>query len=158
MIQHTMWKEIDHFCREMENVMQGLGGWPLKGAPFAGWAKTAYDPDFRVYQDEDAVKVEVDIPGVAPDSLALSVEDNTLIISGDKPGWTGEAKTAANDNSRSEGADGQTQPETTFKRSIELPVKVDADLTTAEYVHGVLRVTLPKAAAAKARKIDVVVG
>ena len=158
MIQHPMWKEFDQFRREIENVIQGLGAWPLKGAPFAPWDKAAYAPDIRVYQDEDAVKVEADIPGVEPDSLPLSIEDDTLIISGDKPGWAGSAKTAANGNGHSEGAESQAQPETTFKRSIALPVKVDADLATAECAHGVLRVTLPKAAAAKARKIEVAVG
>ena len=153
MIQHTMWKEFDHFCREMENVMQGLGAWPLKGAPFAPSAKAAYEPDVRVYQDDNTVQVEVDVPGVEPDSLALSIEDDALIISGDKPSWAGSAKTAASDH----GADSQEQPASTFKRSIALPVKVDADLATAECVHGVLRVTLPKTSA-RARKIEVVVG
>jgi len=156
MIQHAMWKEFDHFRREIENVMHGLGEWPLKGVPFVHWANGAYDPAIRVSQDDEAVKVEADIPGVKPDSLVLSIEDNTLILSGDKPNWAGSAKTAANGNG--EGAQSQERPEDTFKWSIALPVKVDADQATAEYVHGVLRITMPKAAAARARKIEVAVG
>ncbi len=155
MIQHTMWKEFDNFCREMENVIQGLSDFPASGSPFAHWAREAHYPNIRVHQDEDAVKVEVVIPGVDPESLALSVEDNTLIVSGEKPRWAGSEKTEENGND--EVLHRKERPEGSFKRSIALPVKVDADRTTAEYVHGVLRITLPKAEVAKARKIEVAV-
>ncbi len=147
MIQHAMWKEIDNFCRDMENVLQGWSDGVANGAPFARWTKEAYDPNVRMYQDEDAVKVEAVIPGVDPESLALSIEDNTLILSGGKPYWGGSEKAEANGHA-----------EDTFKRSIELPVKVDADQAEAAYLHGVLRVTMPKVQAAKARKIEVAVG
>ena len=157
MIQNAMWKDLDHFCREIENVVHGWGEWPFKGASFAQWAKEAYTPDIRVYQDDEAVKVEADIPGVDPRSLALSIEDNALLLSGDKPSWSGAAKTAANDKGDSETARSEEQPINTFKRSVALPAKVDADLATAEYMHGVLRITMPKAAAARARKIEVAI-
>lgn len=147
MIQGTMWKELDNFCREMENVVHGLSDFSVSGSPFKHWARESFRPEVRVHQEENAVKVEVVIPGVDPDRLSLSIEDNTLILSGDKPRWAGSEK--RNDDERDED---------TFKRAIALPVKVDADQTTAEYIHGVLRITLPKAEAAKARKINVTIG
>jgi HSP20 family protein len=150
MIQHAMWKEFDKFRRDMENVIHGLSDLPAKGSPFAHWAREAEYPDIRVYQDQDVVTAEAVVPGVDPKSLALSIEDNTLILSGDKPRWAGPEKTDPNGK-----GEGNVE---VFRRSIPLPVKVDVNQTAAEYVHGVLRITMPKAEAAKARKIEVTVG
>ena len=158
MIQHKMWKEFDNFRRELENVMHGWNDMSANGSPFAHWAREFYYPNIRVYQDEDAVRVEAAIPGVEPDSLALSIEDNTLILSGEKPRWAGSEKTEANGNDDDAALHRKERAEGAFKRSIALPVKVDADKTKAEYVHGVLRITIPKAEAAKARKIEVTLG
>jgi HSP20 family protein len=153
-----MWKEFDNFCREVENVFHGWNDMSANESPFAHWAREFYYPHIQVYQDEDAVKVEAAIPGVEPDSLALSIEDNTLILSGDKPRWAGSKQPETNGNDKDEGFHRKERPEGSFKRSIALPVKVDADQITAEYVHGVLRITMPKAEAAKARKIEVTLG
>ncbi|ETW93143.1 MAG: hypothetical protein ETSY1_40530 [Candidatus Entotheonella factor] len=147
MIQHAIWKELDNVRREMENAMHGWSDFPVNGSPFAHWVRGMGYPNIRVHQDEESVKVEAVIPGVDPDSLALSIEDKTLILSGDKPSWAGSEKSEV--NGKAEGS---------FKRSVELPVKVDADQATAEYVHGVLSITMPKAQEAKARKIEVAVG
>jgi HSP20 family protein len=152
-----MWKELDKFRREMENMIHGLSELQVSESPFANWARDAFYPHMRVFQEDNAVKVEAVIPGVDPNSLALSLEENTLIISGDKPRWTGTKQTETNGDSH-EGVPREERPENSFKRSIELPAKVDADQTTAEYVHGVLRITMPKVEAAKARKIEVAVG
>jgi len=43
----------------------------------------------------------------------------------------------------------------TFSRLVELPYPVDADNVSAEFEHGVLRITLPKAEDAKPRRISV---
>jgi HSP20 family protein len=153
-----MWKEFDNFRRELENVVQGWNDVGANGLPFAHWAREFYYPNIRVYQDKDTVKVEAAIPGVEPESLALSIEDNTLILSGNKPRWAGSEKTEAKGDGNDEVCYRKERPEGSFKRSIALPVKVDADQTTAEYVHGVLRITMPKAEAAKARKIEVTFG
>jgi HSP20 family protein len=156
MIQHKMWAEFDNFRREMENMILGWGHFPLNGSPFTHQAREADYPNIRVHQDADALKVEAVIPGVNPESLALTIEDNTLILCGDKPRWGRSEKVG------SDGDHGvfhrQERPAGTFKRSIALPVQVDVDQTTAEYMHGVLRITMPRAEATKARKIEVAVG
>ena len=149
MIQHSMWKELDNFCREMENVFQGFCGEVANGSPFADWGRETYYPTIHIHQDEDVVRAEAIVPGVNPESLALSIEEKTLILSGDKPMWAKANKTETNSNSHTED---------TFKRSVELPVQVDADQATAEYLHGVLHITMPKVQAAKARKVEVSIG
>lgn len=158
MIQHAMWKEIDNFRREMENVFQGLSDSPVNGSPFARWTRETHYPDIRVHQDEGAIKVEAVVPGVDPDSLSLSIEDNTVILAGEKPSWAEPQKASENGSDDGEVFHRKERAEGAFKRSIPLPVKVDADQTTAEYTHGVLRITLPKADRRHPVKIDVAVG
>ncbi len=141
MIQHAMWKEFDTFRREMENVIQGLGDFPVNGSPFASWAKEMHNPDIRVHQDQDAVHVEAVVPGVDPQYLSLSIEGKTLTLSGEKP-----SQAQSNDQpDDDEVCHHKERTAGAFKREVSLPVSVDADQATAEYKHGVLRVTLPKA-------------
>jgi HSP20 family protein len=87
-----------------------------------------------------------EMPGVAAESLEVSLRGNTLTIKAEKvqePPETGETYHVAE---RSYGP---------LSRSLTLPAGVEADKARAEYRQGVLRVRLPKGAEAEARKIEV---
>jgi HSP20 family protein len=103
-------------------------------------------PALNVWEDENAVYVETDLPGVPADKLDVSVtEGNQLTIQGERP-----APEVANAVwHRQERGFG------TFTRSVTLPTLVNADKVEAQFEHGVLKLTLPKAQAAKPRKIAV---
>jgi HSP20 family protein len=116
-------------------------------APFAGTpaAATAAAP-VNVWEDDQALYVEADLPGVDPAKLDVTVtEGNQLLIQGERaapeiPGATWVR---------------QERPVGQFVREVELPALVDADKVEARYEHGVLRLTLPKHEAVKPRKIQV---
>ena len=72
---------------------------------------------------------------------------NVLTISGEKRRLPEELKPEA--IHRSERATGK------FVRSIELPIEIDFGQVKAAYKHGLLMVTLPKAAAAKPKQVNV---
>ena len=80
----------------------------------------------------------------------VSVVGNTLSIAGEKRRVAGDVKPEA--FHRSERATGK------FVRHIELPVEVDENKVQADYKHGLLTVTLPKAEKAKPKQIAVQVG
>ena len=110
----------------------------------AGWANVR--PAVNVWADEQAVFVEADLPGVDPAKLDNSVtEGNRLTIQGERP----EVNLPNAVWHRQERGHG------TFVREFTLPTLVDADKVEARYEAGVLRLTLPKAEAAKPRKIQV---
>jgi HSP20 family protein len=103
-------------------------------------------PAMNIWADEQAVFIEADLPGVDPAKLDISVtEGNRLIVQGERP----EVNLPNAVWHRQERGHG------TFVRELTLPTLVDADKVEARYDQGVLRLTLPKAEAAKPRKITV---
>jgi HSP20 family protein len=112
---------------------------------FAGVPVPATTP-VNVWEDDQALYVEADLPGVDPAKLDLTVTEGThLTVQGDRPApaVTGAAWVR------------QERPIGQFVREIELPALVDADKVEAKYENGVLRLTLPKHEAVKPRKIQV---
>jgi HSP20 family protein len=106
-------------------------------------------PLINLYDDRDHVYVEALAPGVDAESLALAVIGHVLSISGEKRRTPDNIPPEA--FHRNERAAGK------FVRTVDLPVEVDADQVKAAYQHGLLRVTLAKAAAAKPKQITVTV-
>ena len=110
--------------------------------PFGGWAFMACD----VFDDDDKVVVRVEVPGMRREALHLEVHGDTLAVWGEK---RCDREVGRGRYSVVQCAYGS------FRREVTLPVPVKADKTTAQYRDGVLRVELPKADAARARRIAV---
>jgi len=101
-------------------------------------------PRSNVWVDAENVYVECELPGVKPEELDIELlGDQELLLKGNRERGYGEEVVwhKRERNLRS------------FERTMELPVAVDGDHVKAEFNHGVLLITLPKRAEAKARKI-----
>ncbi|MEQ1684889.1 MAG: Hsp20/alpha crystallin family protein [Burkholderiaceae bacterium] len=110
--------------------------------PFGGWAFMAAD----VFDDDDKVIVRIEAPGMHRDDFNVELKDDVLTVWGDKQ-FNREA---------SQGRYSVMQcAYGSFRREVALPVAVKPDKTRASYRDGVLRVELPKADAARARRIAV---
>jgi HSP20 family protein len=104
------------------------------------------DPQLSVWEDGNAVYAEVDLPGIDPAKLEITVtEGNQLTVQGERvpPAIPGAAWIR------------QERPFGKFVRVVGLPTLVDAEKVDAKYENGILRLTLPKHEAAKPRKITV---
>jgi HSP20 family protein len=99
-----------------------------------------------VIETDDAYRVVTNIPGVDLDRIAVSLHDNVLSIGVDIPQPELAENTTALVRERFTGK---------LTRSFSLPQKVDGDATEATYENGVLTLTLPKAADARPRQIQV---
>lgn len=121
--------------------------------PLLGWGAASTGPDADIYETADAVRVVVDLPGYAADSIAIEFEKDILSISA-------ERKRDADGNREGDGRKGLLLGERTFgkvRRTFSVNVPVDGAAIAAHYDRGVLTVTLPKRAEAKPRKIEVTV-
>ena len=106
-------------------------------------------PVLNVWEEENALFVEADLPGVDPAKLDVTVtEGNQLTIQGERAAPEIQGAVWVR----------QERPSGRFIRTIELPVLVNADKVEAKYEQGVLKLTLPKHEATKPRKIEVKIG
>lgn len=102
-------------------------------------------PAVNVWQSDNEVFAEAEVPGVKGEDLDVSVVGNELTIKGTRQDVAGE-QAEYHRRERGTGA---------FVRVIRLPVEVDAEKVEASLRDGVLTLTLPKAEAAKPRRINV---
>lgn len=112
----------------------------------AGTASPHWTPPLDVREDDTNITVELELAGMRKEDFDLSLEDDTLTISGRREA---NAADRQSESFRSERFSGS------FSRSIALPCAVQADKTSAAYKDGILTVTLPKAEQARPRKIDI---
>ena len=103
-------------------------------------------PLLDLSETEDNITVKVDVPGVEKDDITLSINNNVLIIKGEKKL---EKESGGENFHRIERIYGN------FYRSIELPVLVQSDKVSASFKNGVLEITLPKTAEVKPKEIPI---
>jgi HSP20 family protein len=93
-----------------------------------------------MWQDEDHLYVEAELPGVAEKDVDITVHNGMLFIRGERRPEEGRNYLY---NGRSFGR---------FERIVTLPEAVDIDAVRAELADGMLRITLPKSPEAKPKK------
>jgi HSP20 family protein len=95
---------------------------------------------------KEGIELTAELPGLQEKDVQVTLSDNLLTVSGEKQAEKEEKEKNYHFVERSYGA---------FSRSIELPADVQADRITATISNGVLKVTIPRAAKAEPKKIEV---
>lgn len=129
--------------REMERLLSDL----FEGRGFGGppwWERQR--PAVNVWEDQDSWFVELEVPGVKAENIDMSVVGNELTIKVHYPEDTVEGATYHR----------RERPVGDFARVLRLPTDVDANKVEASLEQGVLTIRLPKAEAARPKKIQVV--
>ena len=106
-------------------------------------------PAIDVVEKKDAYLLYAELPGVDASAVEISFEQNVLTLKGTK---ASSIETAKDGEVRVYAAERITG---SFERSVRLPEFVDSEKIQAEFVNGLLTVTVPKARAAQLRKIDI---
>ncbi|GIW82177.1 MAG: molecular chaperone Hsp20 [Gemmatales bacterium] len=132
------WEEMAQFRREMNRLFDTFAqGWPTLAAAY---------PALNIWEDEEALYAEAELPGMELDELEIYVTGNDQLT------IKGERKRSTDNNwtwHRQERGFGS------FTRVVTLPLPVDADKIEAKFKNGVLTIRMPKTEAAKPRKITV---
>ena len=97
-------------------------------------------PPVNVFLDDNAVVVDVELPGKTASDVELTLEPQAVTIA-DKPAAAAP--------------DAATAPSPAWSRRLELPFHIDADKANAKFTNGILRVELPKAEKTGARRIAI---
>ena len=117
----------------------------------AGAGSTRLIP-LDVFETEDAVVMLAAVPGIAPEQIEITVNQGTVTLSGQVP------NVAESESGKRATWHLHELPSGKFRRTLTLPFEIDAARAEANFEHGMLRLQLPKAEAAKPRQIKVTVG
>jgi len=110
------------------------------------WRERGYTIPVDLYETDESVVAKAALPGVNPDEVEVSVNDDLLTIKGETKHEEKEEREHFLRRELSYGA---------FSRTLPLPASVDAEKATAEYEGGVLTITLPKLEGSRTKTIKV---
>lgn len=128
-------KEVDRFLERIR-----------EGDAFDLLSSSDWIPNLDFAERKDAFEVKLEVPGIDPKDIEVLFLDGMLTIRGEKKKETEEKDVRLYRSERSYG---------TFVRNLRLPGAVDEKVISATFKNGILEVTLPKTAEAKAHAIPV---
>ena len=123
--------------RELDRLTQALGASGTLARPSA--------MPMDAWRDGDTFQVELDLPGVDPDSIELDVERNVVTVRAERQQRASDAQLIAAE-----------RPRGVFSRQLILGDTLDTGRIAASYDAGVLNLKIPVAEKAKPRKISIV--
>lgn len=133
---------VHHLRDDIDRLLTGAFGRWAEG----GWPSIRRgQPAVNMWEKDDALQVELEVPGLKSDQVEISVVGDELSVQIDRPDLKQQGATYHR----------RERPVGSFTRVLRLPLEVDAERVEAELSDGVLTITLPKAESAKPRKIRV---
>ena len=134
------WRDMRRMRREMNRWMNRTG---------TGLAAAPAYPAMNVWTNQDGAVITAELPGFDPESLDISVVNDTLTVSGHR---------CAEDVGEGARYHRRERRCGRFTRSFQLPFLVEGDEVEASFENGVLEIDLPRAEADKPKKITVRAG
>ena len=107
----------------------------------------SWSPSVDIYEDENALFLSAELPGIDEDSIEIKIEDSTLSLKGERKF---EKETKKENYFRIERSYGS------FCRSFSLPNYVDHEKIKAENENGLLKITIPKKPELKPRNVKII--
>ena len=145
MITYDPFRELRSLQDEVNRVFSSSFGRNNE----SGMMRGAWNPSVDIFENKDQIVLEAELPGMNPEDVNISIENNVLTIHGERR----FEKKDENDNfhrvERSYGS---------FTRSFTLPPTVSSDNVDANFDNGILRLSLAKREEAKPRRIEIKAG
>ena len=140
----TDWSDMTTLQREMNRMFDDFfSGFDLLPSRVSEEPLSRFAPNIDVKETPEKIKVTAELPGMDQKDISVSLEDDFLLITGERKEEKKEDEEEYFYREMSYGS---------FRRMIPLAAKVDADKVEAEFKKGVLEVTLPKLAEAESEK------
>jgi HSP20 family protein len=144
MIQQDPFNELRSVQEDVNRIFNAAFTRP--GQEERGLEKVSWAPHIDIYEGEQSIVLEADLPGVKASDFSLSVENNILTLRGER---RLEKDVKGDRYHRIERQYGR------FRRTFNLPSSINVEKVAADLRDGVLRVTLPKREEVRARQIEV---
>jgi len=134
-------RELARIENEIDRLFKEFVPTVAKEAGIITWA-----PRVDVYEKDNNIIVEAEIPGAKKEDIEVKIRDNNVIIKGEVKK---EEEKKEENYYRSERFYG------VFERVLPLPAEIKTEEAKAEFENGILKLTLPKAVSEKEVKIEV---
>lgn len=141
----NLFREMENLRHEMDALFGGVFQEQNERGAFLPGIGTRRYPRVNLSEDSSNFYISALLPGIDAKELDINLTGTTLTLNGERIA----------DNPEKVRWQRQERGHGKFMRAIELPLEVDAKKIVAEYVDGVLQITLPKAEAAKPKQISV---
>jgi HSP20 family protein len=129
--------------RLFDEMFGGLSSRRSGGQQRGGQGGAEWAPAIDVVQKDDDLVVRAELPGARPEEVEITVHQGVLTISGKREEQSEEERGGYLVRERRSGS---------FRRSLQLPERVDEDSIRARFENGVLEVTVEGAAGAQGPK------
>ncbi|MEY3960858.1 MAG: hypothetical protein RIR14_1512 [Pseudomonadota bacterium] len=154
--QATEWEPLRSLRHQIDRLLSDFDwpdlrlGWPRRSPYVApSWPDLGMEiPAVDLIERNDGYELQAELPGLAHDQIEVKLSDGLMTIKGEKSAERSEDADDYHVRERSFGS---------FQRSFRVPASVDTARIDARFENGVLKVSLPKSAAARQqeRKIEV---
>jgi HSP20 family protein len=143
-VRYDPFRELRNLQEEMNRIFSNN---LTRGFSDEGMARGTWLPNVDIFETQDSLVLEAELPGMNRDDFELTIENNVLTLRGERR----FEKQSDDDltHHRVERAYGA------FSRSFTLPPTISSEDAMAEYKNGVLRVVLKKREEVKARRIEI---
>ena len=138
----TPYRKPGSIKNEIDNLLHEFFGGPIHTGPMA----REWIPPADITETEDRVVVQAELPGIEEKDIDLSVNGNLLTIRGEKNRLIKEKDGDHYLGDRYYGS---------FYRTFQLPADIVQEKAEATFKKGVLRISVPKAAESKTKKIEI---
>jgi HSP20 family protein len=144
-VRFDPFRELDRLQNEVNRLFEGYTAQPAEQRA-AGVPARVWSPAVDVVENENAVVLRAELPGMRQEEIDIELTGDTLTLRGERMFENEERKENYVRVERSYGR---------FQRSFTLGVPVNHAAVTATYRDGVLEITLPKSEETKPRKVQV---
>lgn len=137
-------RELSGLQTDVNRLFDSFFGAGAEGADAGGHRR--WVPAMDLIEEDDALLLEADLPGLTEDDINVEVQDNVLTVSGER---RSEQEKRGDGYHRTERAFGH------FSRTVTLPEAIEEDRVTANFNDGVLEVRVPKPEQRQPKKISI---
>lgn len=131
---------MDQLRQEMDRLWDRAYGWQRQGR------RAGVFPLLNISEDQDHVYVRAELAGVRPEDIDITLEENKLVLRGERKIPTEEKVVGYHRREREAGS---------FRRVVRLPDRLDAARVEAVFKDGILTITLAKPEQVKPKQITV---
>src|SRR5947207_1281761 len=123
--------------RLFDDVFSGFGGFGLPGAFAPALQQMPVAPKIDVSETENEIQIKAEMSGIDQNNVEVLLEDDRLIIRGEK-------KEEREEDDKDRNYHVRERVQGAFSRTLPLPFAPDPNQVKAEFKNGVMTITIPK--------------